>query len=105
MRWWTRAHARRSRAGRRCRGARSPVLSAGRWLDPVLLLLLCLNVALLTRRAAEQLLRLFLPHATLRLRILLAVRWRVGRVVGLSAAAAPASTLLFMQRKLVIPLG
>src|SRR4051812_2290928 len=83
---------------------RSPVLSSRWWLDLVLLLLLRLDVALLTCRAAEQLLGLLLAQSALWLR-----RLAVRRFVGCSAATtataptAAATTLLLTKRELVVP--
>src|SRR3954451_15461145 len=111
---WTQcpAHARRSRAGRKERARRSPVLSSRRRLDLVLFLLLGLHVPLLTRRTAEQLFGLLLSEPAL---------WLWGltlrRLVVLSTAAGapapppaappappPAATLLLAKRELVVPL-
>src|SRR3954447_14479716 len=94
------AHAQRSRAARRSREHRSPVLSS-RWrLHAVLLLLLVLHITLFSCRAAKQLLGLLLAESALWLR-------RLGlRLIPAATAAATTTTpvLLLSQRELVVPL-
>src|SRR5215208_5911536 len=87
----------------------SPVLAARRRLGPVLLLPLTLHVALVARRAVEQLVGLLAADPARRTR--LRRRRLAGRALALRrrvlAAAAPAtapSALLLPQRQLVIPL-
>src|SRR5258705_122026 len=94
------AHGPRSRAARRVRARRSPVLSSRRRLDLVLLLLLRLHVTLLACRTAKQLLGLLLSKPALGLG-----RLPRRRLAARSTAptATTAALLLLAKRELVIP--